>query len=185
MSSLYLTLLAVLVSGFAGKDQVTLAGLAKDQGKRPTVLAVGMLVSGGTAAFAAWAAIFISEMLVPDARLFLSAVALGLAGLESLILAPRVREAEPTHSLIATSIVLAMHQLTDSARFLIFGIAVATNAPLAAGIGGALGGMVLVAAAWYRPENVTGSRARLVRRLVGAALIVLALYLGFHAIGKI
>ena len=140
MSDAFLTLLAVLFAGLGARDQVAVAGLSLRQGPRTTVLLVAVVVTGATSAFAGWAASIIAPEMLPPARMFLAALALALAGAESLVIVPRNKPEEPTHSLGATVIVLLSHQLTDAARFLIFGIAVATNAPVPAGLGGAFAG---------------------------------------------
>lgn len=183
MSAFYLTLLAVLFAGLGARDQVKIAGLSLRQGQRPAVLLSGIAISIATAVFAAWAATLIAPLMAPAARVFLAALALAFAGVESLILVPRYRPAEPTQSLGALALVLLSHQLTDAARFLVFGIAVATNVPFPAGAGGVLGGIVLTCLAWAFPELVVHPRARLVRRLVGAVLLCLAVYVGLEAIG--
>jgi len=183
MSAVYLTFIAVLLSGLGARDQVTVAGLSLQQGPRPSVLITAAIIAVGTALFAAWAASVIAPEMAPPARLFLVAIALALAGLESLVLAPRATPREPTHSLFATGLVLLSHQLTDAARFLIFGVAVATNVPLPAAIGGAMGGIALIAGAWAFPEVFTHRLTRIARRIVGVLLLGLAVYLGLRAMG--
>ena len=180
MAGFYFTLLAVLLSGLGARDQVTVAGLALKQGFRWPVLVVGVLVSVATAALAAWAATLIAPLMPSPARLFLSAIALAFAGAESLVLAPRSRPQEPTHSLGALTIVLIAHQLTDAPRFLVFAVAIAAAAPVNAGIGGAIGGIALIAAGCAVPELVTHPRARLARRLVGVALLLLAAWIALR-----
>jgi putative Ca2+/H+ antiporter (TMEM165/GDT1 family) len=186
MNGFLFTLLATFLAGIGARDQVTVAGLAARQGQRPGLLIVGIAVSFASAAAAVWAAKAIAPMVaLPNARLFLAAMALGFAGSESLMFSPRKLPQEPTLSLGATAIVLLAHQLTDAARFLIFAIALATSAPLPAGIGGAAGGLAAVTLAWTFPEVLAHPRLRLVRRIVGGVLLVLALFLGFRALGKL
>jgi hypothetical protein len=185
VGSFYFTLLAVLISGLGARDQMTVAGLSLRQGARPGVLVVGLVVSVVTASFAAWAAALIAPVMAPRARLFLSALALALAGGESLLIVSRNRTKEPTRSLGALAIVLLSYQLTDAARFLVFAIAVATDAPAPAGIAGALGGAALLGGAWFSPQEVSRPVLVVLRRGLGAAMIVLALYLGLHAIGRV
>lgn len=185
MSTLYLTLMAVLFSGFGARDQVRIAARSLEQGPQLAVLLPVVAISIATAVFAAWAATLIAPLLLPPARQVLLALALLFAGGESLVLVPRYRPQETSPSLGVLAIIVLAHQLTDSARFLVFGIAVATNAELPAGIGGALGGVVLIAAAWGFPALFTHSRTRLLRRLAGAGLLLLAVYIGLRALGKI
>lgn len=185
MSALYLTLMAVLFSGFGARDQVRIAARSLQHGPRLAVLVPVVAISIATAVFAAWAATLIAPLLPPPARLVLLAMALLFAGGESLVLVPRYRPAETSPSLGVLVITVLAHQLTDSARFLVFGIAVATNAALPAGIGGALGGVVLIVGAWGFPALFTHPRTRLMRRLAGVILMVLAVYVGLQAFGKI
>jgi hypothetical protein len=183
MAAFYLTLIAVLLSGIAARDQVTIAALTRAQGQRFGVLATAIICVMATSAIAAYAAAqFLSTIPLP-ARPILEAIALGLAGLESLILSPRRDPREPTHSLVALALVLAAHQVTDAARFTLFGLAIGMGAPLAAGLGGGLAGLVLVAGAWNFPAVFTAQAIRVVRRIVGALLLTVAIAMFLAARG--
>jgi hypothetical protein len=170
MTGLLLTLIAVVLAGVGARDQVTLAGLAERNGASAGLLATGIVVAVASASAAAWAATAISPM----ARLIFAAMALAAAGIESLLLSPGRKPQEPTHSLGALAIVLLAHQLTDAARFLVLAIAVATAAPIAAGVGGAAGGAVVLSAAWLAPEVWRDPRLLLARRAIGAVLLLVA-----------
>lgn len=185
MTGFYLTMLALLMAGFGARDQVTVAGLTLGQGARPGVLMTGIGVCVATASFAAWGATLAAPLLIPKARMILAAMALGLAGAEALLVAPRRRPAEPTASLGALAIVLAAHQFTDAARFLIFAIAVASSGPVGAGIGGAVGGAVLLAVAWTAPGAIGHRQARRARRLIGLVLLLIAALIALRAFGRI
>src|SRR3546814_19039771 len=87
-----------------------------------------------------------------------------MAGLESMILAPRRDLREPTHSLGALALVLLAHQVTDAARFLVFGMGVGFAAPLASGAAGVIGGCVLAGFAWAFPQMIEKHAAPWVRR---------------------
>jgi hypothetical protein len=182
VSAFYLTFVAVMLSGFAARDQVTIASMTRVYGKRPLALAIAIVVSTLTAAFAGWAASTVVPLLAPAARVFLCAMAIAFAGAESVVIAPRAVGREPTQSLGALALVLLAHQLTDAARFVVFGIAVAMQAPVTAASGGALGGIVLVAAGWAFPGLVLDPRARLARRLVGAGFVLAGGYLAMRAL---
>ncbi|MBW8752772.1 MAG: hypothetical protein JF595_01260 [Sphingomonadales bacterium] len=181
MSAFYFAFLAVLFAGLGARDQATVAALSLRQAARPGVLLTGIAVSIATAAFAAWAASFVIPLLGAKARLVMAAIALLFAAAESLWPFPARRIEEPTASLGALAIVLLAHQLTDAARFLIFALAVATDAPLAAGIGGAAGGAAMIAAGWLLPETFTSPKLRLARWAMGAVLLLAALVVGFRA----
>lgn len=177
MPAFYLTLIAVLLAGFGGRDQATIAGLTTRQGQRPGVLLVGLLCAGLTAAFAAWLAGIMLAQLPPPARAIFAGIALGLAGLESILFVPKRRPAEPTNSLGALLLVLLAGQVTDAARFIVFALGVGMAAPLAAGAAGAVGGAILVAAAWAAPQILDGAAARRVRRTMGIVLLLASLIL--------
>ncbi|WP_404482415.1 hypothetical protein [Novosphingobium sp. BL-52-GroH] len=175
MPAFYLTLIAVLLAGIGARDQVTIAGLALRQGRRPAVLVVAIVTAALTALFAAYAARFMLEQLPPPARTIFAAIALGMAGLESMVLAPRRDPREPTNSLGALALVLLAAQVTDAARFVVFGMGVGLAGPWAAGAAGVLGGGILVTFAWARPELLGTPAARWTRRLVGALLLLVAI----------
>jgi hypothetical protein len=183
MPAFYLTFLAVLLAGLGARDQATVAGLALRQGRRPAVLVVAIACAALAAAVAAYAAGFMLERLPPPARTLFAALALGLAGLESLVLSGPRAPKEPTNSLGALALVLVARQLTDSARFVVFGMAVGLAAPFVSGAAGVLGGALLVAFAWARPDLLATPAARWTRRGVGALLLLAAIALFVSEIG--
>jgi hypothetical protein len=175
MPAFYLTLVAVLLAGIGARDQVTVAGLALRQGQRPAILVVALMTTAVTAVLAGYAAWFMLKQLPPPARTIFAAIALGMAGVESLVLAPRRNPREPTHSLGALLLVLLAHQITDSVRFVIFGMGVGLAGPIPAAAAGLLGGSLLVGFGWLRPDLPGMPVARRVRRLIGLALALVAL----------
>lgn len=183
MGPFYLTLVAVLLSGIAARDQVTIAALTRAQGQRIGVLLTALTCAALTCAIAAYAAAQFLLTLPNPARPILAGIALGLAGLESLILSPNPDPREPTHSLGALSLVLAAHQATDAARFTLFGLAIGMGAPLAAGLGGGLAGLVSVAIAWFFAHAFTARPIRILRRIVGALLLIVAITMFLSARG--
>lgn len=181
MSAFYLAFISVLLAGPGARDQTTVATLSLAQRGRPGVLLTGLAVSLATAAFAAWAASLVMPLLVSRARLVMAAVALALAAVESFWPFASRRPREPTASLGALGIVLLAHQLTDAARFLVFALGIAVAGPLAAGIAGALGGALSLAAAWLLPEVFADPRLRCARRAIGGVLLLAALVVSFQA----
>ncbi len=182
VTGLFLAFLAALLAGVGARDSVALAELTKAQGARPAALAVAIITCIATSAAAAWASLAVAPMLNGDARLFLAGLALGFAGLELLLLAPPRAPKEPTLSLAALAVVLAAHQLTDAARFLIFAIGLATYAPASAAAGGAAAGVLLLCANWSAPDMLGWKHMRLVRRLIGAGLLAVGAGLAFSAV---
>lgn len=179
MTGLLLALLGTVIAGFGARDQNLMAQLAGVQGSRPGALAIAIVICCATAGFAAWAGSTIAPIMPAKARVLLAWLALVIAGIEMLVIVPSKarKPKEPTHSLGALGIVLAGHQVTDAARFLVFAVAVMAAAPVPAGIGGAVGGAVSLTAAWMVPELLSKPRIGLWRRLVGTGLLVLALAL--------
>ena len=109
----------------------------------------------------------------------------GFAALELIFARAPRPPAEPTHSLGAFLIVLLAQQLTDAARFLILAIALATRAPIAAGVGGALASMALVAAGWMAGEALAARSFKGLRRALGAAMLLVGIALALRAMGRI
>jgi Ca2+/H+ antiporter, TMEM165/GDT1 family len=184
VNGLILALLAVLLAGLGARDQITLARLTLAQGPRPATLVLAIALACATSALAAWLSLTLAPMLNANARLFFAALALAFAGGESLLLSPGRKPEEPTRSLAALAVVLLAHQITDAARFLVFALALATAAPVPAALGGAIGGAILLALAWAAPERFAWPRLRLPRPLIGAGLLLLALYLGIEAMAR-
>lgn len=183
MTGLLFALLATLLVGVGARDQVLVGQLAQRQGARPSLLLVAIASGMLAAGLAAWGGAQVAGLMVGNARLFLVALALGLAGLELIIFRPRAAPAEPTHSLGAFAIVIFAIQLTDAARFVVFALAALTRAPLTTGLGGAVGAALVVGAGWM----LLGRAPWLgqVRRGLGAALLLLAVGLGLRATGTV
>lgn len=174
MLGFLLALIATVVAGLGARDQVLVAGLAARQGQRPAVLAIALVSAALAAAGAVWVAQAFIPQLAQPARQMLAVLALGLAGLEMLAFSPKPNPAEPTNSLGAFGIVLLAQQVIDAARFVLFGIVVASLLPGAAGLGGALGGMAVVAIGWGGGQALLDLPLRRIRRWLGAVLVLLA-----------
>lgn len=184
MSALLFALVASLLAGIGARDQLTVAGIAARAGQRPGLLVIALATSTATAAAAAYGGALLAPLMAGNARLMFAALALGLAGGEMLVFTARRMPDEPTQSLGATAIVLTAHQLTDAVRFLILAIAVATRAPISAGLGGVLGGASVVLAGWLVAENLPMRQLALIRRSVGAVLLAVAAVLAMKAMGR-
>lgn len=182
MSGFLFAFLAVALAATGARDQMLVAGLAARNGQKLGLLVVAIASSMLAAAAIAWAAQAILPLLAPAARRLFAAIALGLAGAELLLVRPKAPPEEPTQSLGATAIVLFAQELTDGARFLIAGMAVATGAPLAAGLGGAAAGAVAVTAAWLGADDWLRLPLRPVRIAAGAVLLLIAAWLALVAL---
>lgn len=185
VSGFLFAFIALLVTGIGARDQLLVAALSHRRGQRPAVLLVGAASAALTAGIAAGGAALVIPMLNGNARLFLAALALGLAGAEMLIARASPAPKEPTDSLGAFALVLFAQQLTDAARFVLFGIAVATGAILPAALGGAAGGAGVVAVGWIAAGALAQRQLVALRRWLGAILLVVAVVLALRATGRI
>ena len=183
MTGFFFAMIAALLASLGARDQVTVARLSASNGPHIGLLLIAVLCGCVTSAAAAWAGSTIAPGMAPAARQFLTAIALGWAGLESLLLVPGKKPLEPTRSLGAAAVVLAAHQLTDAARFLVFALAILVHAPVAAAVGGAAGSALVLSAAWAAPDPFERPGLRWLRRAVGLALLATALALGARAMG--
>lgn len=178
MTGLLLALLCACAAGIGARDQTAVARLAGAQGARPTVLIIGFAMACATAALAAWCAWSLAPILPAGGRMAAIWLAVAIAGAEMLTMAPSPAPKEPTQSLSALTIVLAVHQLTDAARLLVFAVALLAADPVPAGIGGAVGGAMTLCAAWLAPGFFGGPRMspimRRWRQLAGAMLVLIA-----------
>jgi Ca2+/H+ antiporter, TMEM165/GDT1 family len=186
MSGFLFAFIAAVLAGIGARDQLAVAGLAARNGQRVGLLAVAVLCAAITGVIAGWAAGMVVPLLEGNTRAgqLLIAVALGFAGAEMLVLGARPPPAEPTQSLGAAAIVLTAHQLTDAARFFIFAIAAATAAPIPAGVGGAVGGIAVVALGWIAAEDLPLKLASITRRILGVFALLLAVWFALQGLGR-
>ena len=181
MAGFLFALLATVIAGFGARDQVLVARLARQrdgrQRGRVAVLLVALVAALGSAAAAGWAGLTLAPLMVPRARLFLVAMALGLAALELLFIQPRRKPAEPTASLGAFAIVLLAQQITDAARLLVFVLVASSAVPQLAAVGGMLGCAVSVAAGWLAGPGLMRWPLAGIRRGLGVILAAAAIWL--------
>ena len=181
MAGLLFALLATVIAGFGARDQVLVARLARQRGGRQhgrvAVLLVALVVALSSAAAAGWAGATLVPLMVPRARLFLVAMALGLAALELLFIQPGRKPDEPTASLGAFAIVLLAQQITDAARLLVFVMAASSAVPQLAAAGGMLGCAVTVAAGWLVGPGLMRWPLAGIRRGLGVILAAVAIWL--------
>ena len=175
-------LFALLAAGLAGlgaRDQMLVAQLGARWGRRPMLMLTALASGALAAGLAAWASREVSEGLNHAACLAVAALALGVAGAELLLIAPGKPPREPTNSLGAAAIVLFAAQITDSARCLILAVALASEQPLAAGVGGAVGGGAALLLGAYQAHWLleAGAMRRAIRGAAGVALLNAAIAL--------
>ena len=186
MPSFFLAFIAALLTAIGSRDQMLVAQLSARLGRSSSLLVVGWLVAIGTAGIMAWAGQAVAQILPPEGKTMLIAIAMLLAAVELAWPNSRTAAKEPTRSLVAIALVLFSRQLGDAGRFLIFAIAVVTGAPLLAGIGGALGAGAGVTIGWFAGEELASALPLRMIRLILAGVILLAgLVIGLSARGLI
>jgi hypothetical protein len=171
VSGFLFALIACLLASLGARDQVLVARVTAAQGARPLLLVIALLAAAATAALAGWAAARLLGDLAPPLRSVAAGLVLVLAGGEMLLLGPGKPPAEPTRSLFAAFLVIFAHQLTDAARLLVLALGVGTAAPVAAGLGGALGSGAALVGGWLAPD--VPARLGPARRIAGAVLAAL------------
>lgn len=182
MAGFLYAMLAVLLASLGARDQMLVADLAARLGARVSLLAVATVTATMATAAAAWGASELAQIMPGKSRLIVAALALALGGGEALILRPRPAPREPTRSLVAVGIVLLAQQITDSARFLVFALGLATMAPVPALIGGVTGSMAALTLGWTAGPALA-PLARRARPMAGAVLLVAAAWTAWSALG--
>ena len=182
MDAFLFALLLVLALAMGGRDQWLVAHWTDTLGKSAQLLAVAVVTAAVSAGAMAWVGTEFTALLPRRAAQMVVAFALAIAAAE---LAFPVRPKplhEPTRSLAAITIVLLARQIGDGARFGIFALAAWSASPVAAGIGGALGGAAAVALGWGAGAGVLARLPlRMVRLGLAVCLGVASLFIGLDA----
>jgi putative Ca2+/H+ antiporter (TMEM165/GDT1 family) len=171
-------LLGAFLASLGGRDQLVVAGLTARLGRHAGLLLLAVVTGLLASAAAAWASGALGGMVSRRAAMVLAAMALGVAGLESLLLPARFSAKEPTRSFFAAGLVLSMHQMLDATRFLVLALALATQAPLQAAAGGAMGTALAMGLGWSAGAAMLDNQRALQRARRWAGLLLLAAALG-------
>lgn len=168
---------ACFLAGIGARDQMVVAGLTARLGRHGGLLLAGMLTAALTSGLAAWAGGIIAAQTGPGARRMLACGALIAAGLAMGRHRPMVLPREPTRSLFAAMLVLAMRQVADAGRWLVLATALLVDRPLGAGVYGALGTGLALLAGWIAGEGLLRKEKRLygARRWAGAIIAGVAI----------
>jgi len=177
MAGFLLALLAALIAGVGARDQLLTAAMATRRNAGFGVLAVALGTAVLSAGLAGWAGTLAAPLLEPRARIYLIAMALGLAAAEMIVLRPKRLAAEPTESLGALAVVLLAQQVTDAARLLIFALAAGSAVPQFAIAGGMLGCAATAVLGWSAGGKLTALPLHRVRVGLGLLLAATAFYL--------
>lgn len=186
MSGFLYAFVAVLLAGFGARDQRLMGHLSMGAVNRYQLLVVALLMGVVTSAMAGWAAHELAPELKRETRLLLAGIALGVAGLESLLMPAPKAPKEPTLSLGAAAIVFFAHQITDAARLMIFALAVSVGTKFAVA-GGVLGGSFALLLGFAANGALMRSPAGIMalRRVAGVLLMIAGLLVGLFALGRI
>jgi putative Ca2+/H+ antiporter (TMEM165/GDT1 family) len=184
MPSFFLALIACFFADAGARDQRLVAALSARLGASSGLLVTSWIAAIATAAFAAAAGAAIALLLPPAGKTMFVAIALLLAAAELAWPILRKEPEEPTRSLFAAGLVIASHQVSDAARFLIVALAAATGGPEFAAIGGAIGGGAALTLGWALGEDLTRRfPLRAVRLAIAALLLIAAVWTGLIARG--
>lgn len=179
MSALLFALVAAFALSIGARDQLLIADLRARLGRSPGLIATGVAVAAATGALAGWAGGRFSALLsVNTAKMFV-AMALLLAAVELAWPNRGKPPAEPTRSLFAIGVALALRQLTDAARFVVFAIGAALAFPHMAALGGALGGVAAIATGYALGERLRLLPHRAVRLGLAGIIFIAAIIIGF------
>ena len=174
MVGFLIALIATIVLGTGGRDQVLLAGLAAKLGKRVSLLAAGLFASALTVLAAAWLAALITAQLKAEDTAPLAALALGLAGLEMAMIRLRRIPTEPTRSLGAITLVLLAFQASDAVRLASFALLLTSSSTVPTAAGAAFGSMAALTMGWALGERHPTLRLAGIRRWLGIVMVALA-----------
>ncbi|MDE1916264.1 MAG: hypothetical protein KGJ57_11795 [Sphingomonadales bacterium] len=183
MNGLLYAFVACFLAGCGARDQMLVAALTRRLGSRLSLLVIACASGALTSALAAVAAQDLGGAMNRDARLILASFALVAGGLESLLLSPGREAREPTRSLFAALLVLAINQLFDAARFIVLAIALVDGDPLPAALGGAGGGAAALTVGWFAAGSWSADRRGLwlARKGAGAVLVIVGVVLALWA----
>ncbi len=182
MDSFLFTLLLVIAVGLGARDQLIVARFSQQVGRTPELLVLAGFTAAVSAAAMAYFGSTLAAILPERAQDMLVAFALAIAGGE-MLWRVRVKEMkEPTRSFVAIGVVLLARQFGDAARFLVFALAAQAVYPLTTAIGGALGGIVVIALGWSMGGTLEAKLPlRWIRMAFGTGLLVAALFIGLNA----
>jgi hypothetical protein len=173
MNAALWAMLGCFLAGIGARDQMLVAALTARLGRHGGLLLMGALTGTLASCFVAWASVEIALSLSYPARLVMACFALGAAGFESLVFKPKFKAKEPTRSLFAAALVLLMQQAADASRFLVFAIAMLTDAPIPAAAGGAVGTAFALTMGWLAAGAMLDAQSGItqIRRWAGAVLL--------------
>lgn len=182
MDGFLLSLLLVFALALGGRDQTLVAQWSDALGQSVPLLLTGITAAAVSSGAMAWLGAEFAALLPRRAAQMLVAFALAAAAVELAWPVKAIPPQEPTRSLGAIAIVLLAQQIGDAARFAVFALAAWASLPVAAGLGGALGGAAAIALGWaVGGTSLARWPLRSVRLGLAACLIVAAIFIGLNA----
>ncbi|WP_390550463.1 hypothetical protein [Qipengyuania sp. MTN3-11] len=181
-----IALVAAVLAGFGGRDQLLAAAIGERLGITKPLIGLALASSAATAILAAWFGGVIGSDLSDSAETMLVAIALLIVAAELVRWRPAILAREPTHSLGAMTVVLLARQIGDPPRLIVFALAAGGAVPMATGIGGAVAtvaGMAVALAMGY--DGLVRLPLATIRRVLSGLAFVAAIVIGLLARGLI
>ena len=183
MSAFFLAFLTTALVIASGRDALFVARLSQALGRAPGLHVAIALAAAAFAVLPVWLAGSVAALLDGAAGRLFVAVALLVAGAELLLLRALPTPAEPTHSTAATVLVLVIRLVSGAAGFVLLALAARGTAPAAfTAAGGAVGALAVLPMAAIAGEDWERLPLGIVRAVVGGALLVAGVVIGWIAI---
>ncbi|MEN7538567.1 hypothetical protein [Aurantiacibacter flavus] len=183
MSAFFLAFLTSALVIASGRDALFVARLSQAHHRAPGLHAAIALAALCFAALPVWLAGSVAALLAGGAGRLFVAVALLVAGTELLVLRPAPTPAEPTHSTVATALVLAVRLVSGASGFVLLALAARGTAPAAfIAAGGLTGALAVLSAAAIAGQDWERLPLGIVRPGVGVALLVAGVVIGWFAL---
>lgn len=184
MPAFFLSMLATLLLTCGARDQMLMAQVAHRFNQPFTLLISGWLASLLAAAVATFGGVLIAPLLTPAAKQILLAMTLLVAALEMVWMRSSAKPTEPTRSMFAIVTVILARQITDGARFVLFGLAAYNANMWLVLIGGAFGGAAALTVAWSSSDTYQNMLPwKPIRWAMAATIAGVAVYLGLSGRG--
>ncbi|WP_137679926.1 hypothetical protein [Aurantiacibacter suaedae] len=183
MSAFFLAFLTCALVIAAGRDALFVARLSQALHRAPGLHVAIMLAALVFAALPVWLAGSLAVHLDGAAGRLFVALALLVAGAELLVLRASPTPAEPTHSTIATVLVLAVRLVSGAPGFVLLALAARGTAPAAfTAAGGLFAAFAVLPVAAIAGEDWERLPLRIVRRGLGVALLMAGGVIGWIAV---
>lgn len=161
---------AALLLSMGARDQILVAGLSLRLGKRISLLLTAWTTSILASMLAVWAGQALTACVPPPWQQLLPGLALIVAGLELVLRPAGSVPEEPTRSLGAMGLALAVVQLLDAVRIGLFGLTLAAALAPATLFGLVAGALAAIFVGWSGAQRLLLFPLLRWRRSVGILL---------------